>query len=105
MSGRHWAHHGAKPGKDVVVWATGYRLDYSWIKIPSVTDANGRVCHRRGVTDSRGLYFLGLTWQWTRGSALVGFVGDDAAFLAARIVTALQDYKLQYRRAGHADRR
>jgi putative flavoprotein involved in K+ transport len=78
---------------DVVVWATGYRLGYSWINVPSVTDENGRVCHRRGVADSRGLYFLGLTWQWTRGSALVGFVADDAAFLAARILTALQDHK------------
>jgi putative flavoprotein involved in K+ transport len=84
---------GAHLDVDVVVWATGYRLDYSWINIPGVTDANGRVCHRRGVTDSRGLYFLGLTWQWTRGSALVGFVGVDAEFLAARIVAALQDQK------------
>jgi putative flavoprotein involved in K+ transport len=43
------------------------------------------VKHHRGVTDVAGLYFLGLQWQWTRGSALLGFVKDDAAYLAARI--------------------
>ena len=41
--------------------------------------------HRRGVTDVPGLYFLGLSWQHTRGSALLGFVRDDAAYLASRI--------------------
>jgi putative flavoprotein involved in K+ transport len=37
------------------------------------------------VTDVPGLYFLGLTWQHTRGSALIGFVKDDAEFIAGRI--------------------
>lgn len=68
----------------VVVWATGYRSDYSWISVPGVV-RNGRVAHRRGVTDVPGLYFLGLSWQHTRGSALLGFVHDDAAYLAGRI--------------------
>jgi len=70
----------------VVVWATGYRSDYSWIAIPGVT-ADGRAIHRRGVTDMPGLYFLGLPWQYTRGSALLGFVADDAAYLAEQITT------------------
>ena len=68
----------------VVIWATGYRPDYSWIHIPGVA-RDGQVTHRRGVTDVPGLYFLGLTWQHTRGSALLGFVNDDAAYLAGRI--------------------
>jgi putative flavoprotein involved in K+ transport len=67
-----------------VVWATGYRPDYSWIELP-VLDARGQARHRRGVTDVTGLYFLGLTWQHTRGSALLGWVRDDAEFLAGRI--------------------
>jgi putative flavoprotein involved in K+ transport len=74
---------------DAVIWATGYRADYSWIK-PSVTDPNGRVRHRRGVTDAPGLYFLGLAWQHTRGSALLGWVKDDAAFIAEQIDTFLE---------------
>jgi putative flavoprotein involved in K+ transport len=68
----------------IVVWATGYRSDYSWIGIPGVTH-DGQVIHRRGVTEIPGLYFLGLTWQHTRGSALLGFVHDDATYLADRI--------------------
>jgi putative flavoprotein involved in K+ transport len=68
----------------VVIWATGYRPDYSWIHMPGLT-RDGQVAHRRGVTAVPGLYFLGLTWQHTRGSALLGFVNDDAAYLAGRI--------------------
>jgi putative flavoprotein involved in K+ transport len=69
---------------DAVIWATGYRPDYSWIALP-VFDEHGRLRHRRGVTDVPGLYFLGLTWQHTRGSALLGWVKDDAEFIAERI--------------------
>jgi putative flavoprotein involved in K+ transport len=68
----------------VVVWATGYRPDYSWIEIPGVL-RDGRVAHSRGVTTIPGLYFLGLPWQHTRGSALLGFVADDAAHVAAHV--------------------
>ena len=69
---------------DAVIWATGYRPDHSWIKLP-VTDPNGRARHRRGVTDVPGLYFLGLSWQHTRGSALLGWIKDDAEFIAEQI--------------------
>src|SRR4051812_8253444 len=69
---------------DAVIWATGYRPDYSWIDLP-ILDSTGRLRHSRGVTDVPGLNFLGLPWQWTRGSALIGWVKDDAAFLAERI--------------------
>jgi putative flavoprotein involved in K+ transport len=75
---------GSEVEVDAVVWATGYRPDHSWIE-PAVADPEGRVVHRRGVTDVPGLYFLGLTWQHTRGSALLGWVKDDAEFLAERI--------------------
>jgi putative flavoprotein involved in K+ transport len=67
-----------------VIWATGYTSDYSWIG-PDVVDERGRAVHRRGVTASPGLYFLGLSWQHTRGSALIGWVKDDAAYVAKQI--------------------
>jgi putative flavoprotein involved in K+ transport len=67
-----------------VTWATGFELDHSWIDVP-VFDDGGRVVHRRGVTQSPGLYFLGLPWLHTRGSALLGWVGDDAQYIAERI--------------------
>jgi putative flavoprotein involved in K+ transport len=78
---------------DAVLWATGYRPDYSWIHLP-VFDERGRLRHRRGVTDIPGLYFLGLTWQHTRGSALVGWVKEDAEFIAGKIA------ELQQQRSG-----
>jgi len=75
---------GTELGVDGVIWATGYRADYSWIDLP-VFDADGRVRHKRGATDFPGLYFLGLTWQHTRGSALLGWVKEDAEFVAEQI--------------------
>jgi putative flavoprotein involved in K+ transport len=67
-----------------VVWATGFRPDHSWIDAPAL-DADGSIQHERGVTASPGLYVLGMPWQHTRGSALLGWVKDDAAYLADRI--------------------
>jgi putative flavoprotein involved in K+ transport len=79
-----FADHRLLEDVGVVVWATGYRPDYAWIQIPGVV-REGHVVHRRGVTEVPGLYFLGLSWQHTRGSALLGFVNDDATYLADRI--------------------
>jgi putative flavoprotein involved in K+ transport len=79
-----FADHSLLEDVGVVVWATGYRSDYGWIQIPGLV-REGHVVHRRGVTEVSGLYFLGLSWQYTRGSALLGFVQEDAAFLADRI--------------------
>jgi putative flavoprotein involved in K+ transport len=67
-----------------VVWATGFRSDYSWLNIPAVWSGT-QVHHTRGRTGTPGLWFIGLPWQHTRGSALLGFVGDDAAWVAAGI--------------------
>ena len=69
---------------DAVVGATGYRSDYSWLQVPGV-NVDGGVRHDSGVTDVTGLYFIGLPWQTCRGSALLGFVGADAARLDARM--------------------
>ena len=75
---------------DAVIWATGYRSDYGWIDLP-VFDRDGRVLHRRGVTDCPGLFFVGLTWLHTRGSALLGWVKDDAQFISQRIAANIDD--------------
>ncbi|MGK5114970.1 MULTISPECIES: flavin-containing monooxygenase [unclassified Geodermatophilus] len=69
---------------DAVVWATGYRPDHSWLHVPGVV-VDGQVRHTAGVTDVPGLYVLGLPWQTCRGSALLGFVGADAAALSDRM--------------------
>ena len=71
-----------------VVWATGFKVDHSWIDIPDAKDEQGHILQQRGVTPSPGLYTLGLSWQHTRASALLGWVGDDAAYLGERIARA-----------------
>jgi len=76
---------GSEHDVDAIVWATGYRADFTWIDCPAIKDAEGGIVHRRGVTDAKGLFFVGLPWQYTRGSALIGFVGRDAAFIAGHI--------------------
>ena len=75
---------GSRLAPGAVVWATGFELDHSFVHLP-VLDTDGRLVHRRGVTASPGLYFLGLPWQHTRGSALLGWVKDDAEFVAQQI--------------------
>ncbi len=77
---------GTETETDAIIWATGYQSDYSWINLPAF-DERGQPRHHRGVTDQPGLYFLGLQWQYTRGSALLGFVSDDAGYIAQQIIS------------------
>ena len=91
MGRRALFDEGSEQDIDVIVWATGYRSDYSWIEIPTIKNADGSIVHRRGVTAASGLFFIGLPWQHTRGSALIGFVKDDAAYIAGRIESQLED--------------
>jgi putative flavoprotein involved in K+ transport len=81
---------GSELDANAVIWATGFRHDHSWIDAPILDDRH-QLVHRRGVTDSPGLYFLGLSWQHTRGSALIGWVAEDAAYLADQIKTFRTD--------------
>jgi putative flavoprotein involved in K+ transport len=67
-----------------VLWATGYRRAYPWLRVP-VLDEQGEIIQRHGVTPAPGLYTLGLKFQRRRASHLIGGVGADAALLAAKI--------------------
>lgn len=68
-----------------IIWATGFRPDYSWLDIP-VLDHKGRIRHDGGVvTDSPGLYVLGLPFLRRRKSSLIDGVGDDARDLSAHL--------------------
>jgi putative flavoprotein involved in K+ transport len=75
---------GGRLAPAAVIWATGFAVDHSWVHVPVFDDA-ARLMHHRGVTCAPGLYFLGLTWQYTRGSALLGWVKHDAQLIAGRI--------------------
>jgi putative flavoprotein involved in K+ transport len=67
-----------------VVWATGYRRSYPWLRL-RVLDRAGEIRQRRGVTPVQGLYVVGQRFQYRRNSNFIGGVGRDAAFIAERI--------------------
>jgi putative flavoprotein involved in K+ transport len=67
-----------------IIWATGYQLDFSWIKL-DLFDDHGKPLHKRGVSEVPGLYFLGLSWLSRRASAFIWGVWHDAAYLAEHI--------------------
>ena len=71
-------------GISAVLFCAGFASDFSWVKVP-VLDARGFPQHERGVTESEGLYFIGLPWLHTWGSGRFSGVGRDAAFIASHI--------------------
>jgi putative flavoprotein involved in K+ transport len=73
-----------------VVWATGYHDDSTWVDIPEVKGPKGNFVERRGLTAVQNLYFIGRSWQWTRGSALLYGVARDAEYLVPFIVAGLK---------------
>ena len=75
---------GSHLSPSAVICATAFTLDHLLVQLP-VFDERGRAVHQGGVTASAGLYFLGLPWQHTRGSALLGWVKDDAEHLVQHI--------------------
>jgi putative flavoprotein involved in K+ transport len=75
-------------GISTVIWATGYRPDYSWLDIP-VFDRKGRIRHEGGVVAAPGMYVLGLPFMRRRKSSFIDGAGDDAADLAAHLSLGL----------------
>jgi putative flavoprotein involved in K+ transport len=71
-----------------IIWATGFRPDYSWLHVP-VLDAKGRIRHDGGVVSSPGLYVMGLQFLRRRKSALIDGAGDDARDLSAHLADYL----------------
>lgn len=83
----------AAEGITTVIWATGYKQDFSWLKV-NAFDERGAPIHQRGVSKEPGLYFLGLPWQSRRGSTFLWGVWHDAKFVADQIAIqrAYADY-------------
>ena len=74
----------AEAGITSIVWATGFALDYSWLKVDAF-DEDGKPKHQRGVSAESGIYFLGLPWLSRRGSSFIWGVWHDARYLADQI--------------------
>ncbi|KQY58473.1 FAD-dependent oxidoreductase [Aeromicrobium sp. Root495] len=68
-----------------IVWAIGYRPDYSWVKV-GVFDGSGRPTHTRGETTVPGLFFVGLPWMHTWGSGRFLGIARDAEHVAGRLL-------------------
>ena len=73
-----------------IVWATGYRPDYSWLEVP-VLDHKGRLQHDGGVVSSPGMYLMGTQFMRRRKSALIDGAGDDARDLSAHLASYLEN--------------
>ena len=71
-----------------IVWSTGFIPSYDWIRKDGATSANGKPVHDRGISPIKGLYFIGLPWQYQRGSALICGVDRDAKHLILYIIEA-----------------
>jgi len=71
-------------GISSILWATGFDVDYSWLKVDAF-DKGGKPKHERGISAEAGIYFLGLPWQSRRGSSFIWGVWHDAKFLADQI--------------------
>jgi putative flavoprotein involved in K+ transport len=69
-----------------IVWATGFRRTYPWLRVPGVLDERGEIVQRRGATRVSGLYTLGLAYQYRRNSHFIGGVGRDAETVARSII-------------------
>lgn len=78
----------AAEGIRTIVWATGFRRGYAWLRLP-VLDAAGEIRHRGGVTPAPGLFVLGLRFLRRRNSNFLDGVGADAEHLAAEVLAHL----------------
>ena len=74
----------ADAGVTSIVWATGFRVDYSWLQVNAL-DEHGRPNQKRGVSTEPGVYFVGLPWQSRRGSSFIWGTWHDAKFIADQI--------------------
>ena len=78
-----------RAGIRTILWATGFRPDYSWLKVP-VLDSKGNIRHDGGVvTEAPGMYVMGLPFLRRRKSSLIDGAGDDARDLSAHLAAHL----------------
>jgi putative flavoprotein involved in K+ transport len=79
----------ARAGIRTIIWATGFRPDYSWLDV-AVLDPKGNIRHDGGVvTEAPGLYVMGLPFLRRRKSSLIDGAGDDACELSAHLAAHL----------------
>lgn len=75
----------ARSNVSSIIWTTGFRSDFSYLKFP-VFNGDGMPVHQEGATSIEGLYFLGLPWLRKRKSGIIMGIKDDAEFIARNIL-------------------
>lgn len=90
----------AKEGITSIIWATGFRQDFGWMKFDTFEE-NGAPKHQRGVSKEPGVYFLGLPWQSRRGSTFIWGVWHDAKHVADQIAIRKSYLNYQPPEKGH----
>ncbi len=78
----------ARSGIRTVLWATGFRRDYSWLHLP-VLNGQGELLHQGGVTEFPGLYAMALPFMRRRNSTFIDGVGADARDITQHICSQL----------------
>lgn len=79
----------AREGINTIVWATGFRRSYPWLRVP-VLDADGEIVQEGGVSAAPGLYALGLPFMRRRASSFIHGAAGDALAIATHIAADLQ---------------
>jgi len=69
-----------------IIWAIGYKADWSFIQVDGALDERGGILHQQGVSPVEGLYFAGLPWQRNRASGLVMGAREDAALVVEHLL-------------------
>ncbi|MDQ8031041.1 MAG: NAD(P)/FAD-dependent oxidoreductase [Bordetella sp.] len=87
----------AQAGVTAIVWATGFKVDYSWMEIDTF-DEKGYPIHKRGISTEKGIYFLGLPNQTNRSSSFIWGVWHDAKYIADHIGIHLDYLKYEKQR-------
>jgi len=87
-----------------IIWATGFRPDYSWLEVP-VVDSKGNIRHDGGVVEAPGMYLMGMPFLRRRKSSLIDGVGDDARDLSAHLASYLGNRSRSPQRVAQAHAR
>jgi putative flavoprotein involved in K+ transport len=74
----------ARAGIRTIIWATGFKVDFSWMDVQTFDD-KGYPIHKRGISAEKGIYFLGLPNLTNRSSSFIWGVWHDARYIADHI--------------------
>jgi putative flavoprotein involved in K+ transport len=72
-----------------VIWCTGFKGDFTWVRIPELLDAQGQPAHENGVAKVPGVYFAGLAFAVSRRSGTILAIADEASRFSKQITERL----------------